>query len=110
MSFVNSCIYVPTQVGTLDLSSNQCSLGSTYVNTNLSVDPFDAIFDPTGNPGFKIRLGMVGLLSAVKIKSNTGMILKKPKFKQTIYQLPSMILKLPAMLLDRRDWGMPPTF
>ena len=36
-----------------DLSSNQCSLGSTYVNTNLSVDPFDAIFDPTGNPVFQ---------------------------------------------------------
>ena len=47
-----------------DPSSNWCSLVSTYVNTNLSVDPFDAIFDPTGNPVFKIRLGMVGLLSA----------------------------------------------
>ena len=34
-------------------SSNWCSLGSTYVNTNLSVDPFDAIFDPTGNPMFQ---------------------------------------------------------
>ena len=36
-----------------DPSSNWCSLGSTYVNTNLSVDPFDAIFDPTGNPVFQ---------------------------------------------------------
>ena len=36
-----------------NLSSNQCSLGSTHVNTNLSVDPFDAIFDPTGNPVFQ---------------------------------------------------------
>ena len=26
---------------------------STYVNTNLSVDPFDAIFDPTENPVFQ---------------------------------------------------------
>ena len=85
-----------------DLSSNQCSLGSTYVNTNLSVDPFDAIFDPTGNPVFKMRLGMVGLLSAVKIKSNTGVIFK-PKFKQTICQLPSMTLKLLAML-SRITW------
>ena len=36
-----------------DLSSSQCSPGSTYVNTNFSVDPFDAIFDPTGNPVFQ---------------------------------------------------------
>ena len=48
-----------------DPSINWCSLGSNNVNTNFSVDPFDAIFDPTGNPVFKIKLGMVGLLSAV---------------------------------------------
>ena len=44
-----SSIYVPTQVGTL----TQVVTGSTYVNTNLSVDPFDAIFDPTENPVFQ---------------------------------------------------------
>ena len=36
-----------------DPSSNECSLGSNYVNTNFSVDPFDAIFDPTLNPVFQ---------------------------------------------------------
>ena len=36
-----------------DPSSNWCSLGSTYVNTNLSIDPFDAIFALTGNSVFQ---------------------------------------------------------
>ena len=36
-----------------DLGSNWCSLGSTHVNTSPSVDPFDAIFDLTGNPVFQ---------------------------------------------------------
>ena len=39
--------------GNSDPSSNKSSLGSTYVNTNLSVEPFDTIFDPTGNPVFQ---------------------------------------------------------
>ena len=86
-----------------DLSSNQCSLGSTYVNTNLLLTHMMPFSTQLGTQCFKMRLGMVGLLSAVKIKSNTRVIIKKPKFKQTIYQLPSMTLKLLAML-PRITW------
>ena len=45
---------------------------------------------------------MVGLLSAVD--KNTRVIFEKPKFKQTIYQWPSMTLKLLAML-PRITWN-----
>ena len=45
---------------------------------------------------------MVGLLSAVN--KNTRVIFKKPKFKQTIYQLPSMTLK-PLAMLSRITWN-----
>ena len=39
--------------GNSDPGGNWCSLESTYENTNLSVDPFDAIFDRIGNPVFQ---------------------------------------------------------
>ena len=63
------------------------------MNTSLSVDLFDAIFDPTGNPVFQNET-----YDGWPIKSNTGVIFNKPKFKQTIYQLASMTLKLLTML------------
>ena len=53
---------INAHISVLSLGTVICAI-STYVNTNLSVDPFDAIFDPTGNPVFqKMRLRMVGLL------------------------------------------------
>ena len=68
----------------------------TQVNTNLSVDPSDAIFDPTGNQCFKIRLGMIGLLSAVKEA-------EKSSFKSKIWKpkISSFVIKKPWRLLRR---------
>ena len=107
-------IGVPTQVGTLTQVVTSVHLGrptGTPIFLLTHLMPFST---QLGTQCFKIRLGMVCLLSAVKIKSNTRVIFKKPEFKQTIYQVPSMTLKLLAML-SRITWtaefgACPPLF